>query len=246
MSERRNQTLLDMVRSMLSFTDLPYYLWGYALLTAVHLLNRVPSKAVPTTPYQVWTGRKPNLNYIRIWGCPTYVRVAQQDKLLPRGQKYRFVGYPSNTKGYLFYDPEHRSVFVARFAKFLEIEFLEESGDHRKVELDEIQPDTYEPQRELEIQEDEGPSTHTLRKSSRTIRPPERLSLIQEKGLDVLLIEETDPRTYREAMLDIDSEKWQEAMKSELDSMHQNQVWDLVQLPEGIVPIGCKWVYKRK
>ena len=49
-SERRNRTLLDMVRSMLSFTDLPYFLWGYALLTAVHLLNRVPSKAVPTTP----------------------------------------------------------------------------------------------------------------------------------------------------------------------------------------------------
>ena len=47
-------------------------------------------------------------------------------------------------------------------------------------------------------------------------------------------------------MLDIDSVKWQEAMKSKLDSMHQNQVWDLVQLPEGIVPIDCKWVYKRK
>ena len=126
---------------------------------------------------------------------------------MPRGQKYRFVGYPSNTKGYLFYNPEHRSVFVARFAKFLEIEFLEEGGDHRKVELVEIQPDTEEPQREHEIQEDEGPSTHTLHRSSRTIRSPERLSLIQKKGLDVLLTEETDPRTYREVMLDIDSER---------------------------------------
>ena len=47
-------------------------------------------------------------------------------------------------------------------------------------------------------------------------------------------------------MLDIDSVKWQSAMKSEIDSMHENQVWDLVPLPEGIVPIGCKWVYKRK
>ena len=64
--------------------------------------------------------------------------------------------------------------------------------------------------------------------------------------MDVLLVEETDLYTYREAMLDIDSMKWQEAMKSELDSMHQNQVWDLVPLPEGIVPIGSKWVYKRK
>ena len=35
-------------------------------------------------------------------------------------------------------------------------------------------------------------------------------------------------------------------MKSEMDSMHANQVWDLVELPEGVKPIGCKWVYKRK
>ena len=47
-------------------------------------------------------------------------------------------------------------------------------------------------------------------------------------------------------MLDIDSVKWQEAMKSELYSMYQNQVWDLVPLPEGIIPIGCKWVYNWK
>ena len=99
---------------------------------------------------------------------------------------------------------------------------------------------------EPEVQVDEGPSTHTLRRSQRVSRPPERLYLIQEKSLDVLLIEETDPFTYRESMLDIDSVKWQSAMKSEIDSMHENQVWDLVPLPEGIVPIGCKWVYKRK
>ena len=119
-SERRNRTLLDMVRSMLSFTDLPYFLWGYALLTSAHLLNKIPSKAVPTTPYEIWTGRKPNLNYVKVWGCPAYVRMAQQNKLMPRGQKFKFVRYPSNTKGYLFYDTEHRNVFVARFGKFLE------------------------------------------------------------------------------------------------------------------------------
>ena len=47
-------------------------------------------------------------------------------------------------------------------------------------------------------------------------------------------------------MRDIDSVKWLEAMKSEIDSMYQNQVWHLVDTPEGIKPIGCKWIYKRK
>ena len=47
-------------------------------------------------------------------------------------------------------------------------------------------------------------------------------------------------------MSNIDSEKWLDTMKSEIDSMHSNQVWTLVDLLKGIVPIGCKWTNKRK
>ena len=52
-SERRNRTLLDMVRSMMSQTDLPLYFWGYALETAAFTLNHVPSKSVEKTPYEI-------------------------------------------------------------------------------------------------------------------------------------------------------------------------------------------------
>ncbi len=55
-----------------------------------------------------------------------------------------------------------------------------------------------------------------------------------------------DPLTYEEAISDIDSSKCIEAIKSEMDSIYKNQVWDLVDPPEGIVPIGNKWVFKRK
>ena len=47
-------------------------------------------------------------------------------------------------------------------------------------------------------------------------------------------------------MSDIDSEKWLNAMKLEIDSIHSNQVWTLIDPLEDIVPIGCKWIYKRK
>ena len=47
-------------------------------------------------------------------------------------------------------------------------------------------------------------------------------------------------------MNDIDAHHWVKVMKSELDSMYSNQVWDLVKAPNGIKPVGCKWVYKRK
>ena len=64
-SERRNRTLLDMVRSMMSFTDLPIYLWRYALNTAIYILNRTPSKAVPKTPYEIWHVKLPSFNCMK-------------------------------------------------------------------------------------------------------------------------------------------------------------------------------------
>lgn len=45
-SKKRNRTLLDMVRSMVSYTDLLISLHGYALLTVTYVLNRIPSKAI--------------------------------------------------------------------------------------------------------------------------------------------------------------------------------------------------------
>ena len=65
-SERRNQTLLDMVRSMMSFMDLSEFLWGYCLITVIYILNRILSKTVPTTPYEIWHGKKPSLSHLRI------------------------------------------------------------------------------------------------------------------------------------------------------------------------------------
>ena len=63
---------------------------------------------------------------------------------------------------------------------------------------------------------------------------------------DVLLVDQNEPTTYQEAMLDPDSEKWLEAMKSEIQSMYDNQVWTLIDPPEGTKTIGCKWVFKKK
>ena len=69
-AERCNRTLMEMVRSMMSHSSVPISLWGEALKTAMYILNKVPSKAVPKTPFELWTGRKPSLRHIHIWGCP--------------------------------------------------------------------------------------------------------------------------------------------------------------------------------
>ena len=59
-------------------------------------------------------------------------------------------------------------------------------------------------------------------------------------------MDQDEPVTYQEAITGPESEKWLEAMKSEMDSMYTNQVWTLVEPPVGVNPIGCKWVFKKK
>ena len=63
-----------MIRSMMSPTDLPFTFWGYALETAAFTLNRVPSKAVEKTPYEMWTGKRHSLSFLTIWGYEAYVK----------------------------------------------------------------------------------------------------------------------------------------------------------------------------
>jgi hypothetical protein len=63
------------VCSMMSYSDLPLSLWMEALKTIIHILNRVPSKAVPKTLYELWIGREPSLKHLRVWGSPTEAKV---------------------------------------------------------------------------------------------------------------------------------------------------------------------------
>ena len=112
--ERRNRTLMDMVRSMRSNTKIPQYLWSEALKTAVYILNRVPTKVVPKTPFKLFKGWKPSLRHICVWGCPSEVRIynPQEKKLDPRTISGYFIGYVERSKGYRFYCPSHNTKIV--------------------------------------------------------------------------------------------------------------------------------------
>ena len=64
--------------------------------------------------------------------------------------------------------------------------------------------------------------------------------------MTILESHEDDPISYYKAINDKDFGFRKEAMKSELESMYSNNVWILMDLPQGVKPNGCKWVYKRK
>jgi hypothetical protein len=79
------------------------------------------------------------------------------------------------------------------------------------------------------------------RRSERAHRATDKLNLMIMGERDILFLDNDEPMTYVEAMMDPDSEKWQSVMRSEIDSMDVNQVWNLIDPPDGVKPIECKW-----
>ena len=60
-----------------------------------------------------------------------------------------------------------------------------------------------------------------------------------------MLLDHDEPTNYEEAMMSPDSDRWLEAMKSEIESMYVNIVWTLVNLPDDRQAIENKWIFKR-
>ena len=93
-----------MVRSIMAQANLPISYWGDALLTAAFIFNHVSSKSVTSTPYELWTKRKPCLSILRPCGLVAYIYndSYRYGKLGPKGKKCIFIRYSKQSKGYVF------------------------------------------------------------------------------------------------------------------------------------------------
>ena len=244
--------MLDMVRSMMSYSSLPLSFWGYVLQTAVYILNVVPSKSIQHTPLELWSGRKPSLRHIRIWGCTTHVLKGKTGKLEPRTEVCLFVGYPKGTRGGLFYNPQDKKVFVLTNATFLENDYMENFKPQSRVVLEELQSDHIRPRPVTVTGECNKETTNPMqdviapRRSGRVSKQPIRYTEAGEANVVVTNTSDDDPLSYKQAMDGLDKDKWLTAMEQEMESMYSNYVWELVDLPESVRPIGCKWIYKKK
>ena len=87
-------------------------------------MNLVPSKTVSTSPKDLWSGRKPILGHVWIWGSLTHVLKKDHGKLEAMAIVFLFVGYPKGTKGYMFYDPQEQRVLVSTNVCFLEDDYI--------------------------------------------------------------------------------------------------------------------------
>jgi len=118
--ERRNQTVVAMARALLKQRQMPSRFWGEAVMTAVHILNRSPTKALKNaTPYEAWHGRAPTVGHLKVFGCVAYTRrLTQLRKLDDRGETGVFIGYAEGAKAYRIYDPVSQRVRVSRDVVF--------------------------------------------------------------------------------------------------------------------------------
>ena len=108
-----------------------------------------------------------------------------------------------------------------------------------KTSLEEVQEPHVATEPSMEILQVSQPivestsSTQDPRRSSRIHHEPKRYGFLVTDDKTIDLVDQDEPTTYHEAMMSPNSEKWLQAMESEMQSMYDNQVWNLVDPPEG-------------
>ncbi|MCO5590431.1 hypothetical protein L7F22_044401 [Adiantum nelumboides] len=129
-AERKGRSLFNTSRSMLQVVALPQSYWEEVLAIACYLQNRLPSRTLPNlTPYTRWTGEKPNLSHIRIFGAPCYswIQSVHQTKLDSRAERCLLVGYGESfgVKAYRLYNPTKQKFLFSRDVIFDEESLLQ-------------------------------------------------------------------------------------------------------------------------
>ena len=250
-AERLNRTIVKMARSMLLDSKLPKKFWGEAISTAVYLKNRTPVKALNKTPFEVWHGKKPKVNHLRMFDSDAYAHVPRDKraKFDTKTRKFIMVEYGNVTKGYRLYDATEGKIIHSRDVTFNEkvkecrqntqgtaksdYQLIVEFSEVSEIEMDH---DITQPE---QVQES---SPLEPRRSTRTRKQPDYYGQESSNVCEVT----QSPVSYREATTGPDKRKWETAMETEMTSLRENHVWDLVKLPAGKRTVGSKWVYKVK
>ena len=119
--ERRNQTVVEIVRCLLKSMQAPSKFWGEAVKMAVYILNRSPTKSLnQKTPFEAWFGRKPSARHLRTFGCVAYAKRNGPGvtKLADRSILGVFLGYEPGTKGYRVFYPVNEKLMLSRDVVF--------------------------------------------------------------------------------------------------------------------------------
>ncbi|XP_068319497.1 uncharacterized protein [Pyrus communis] len=146
-AERKNRTIMNMVRSMLSAKQIPKTFWPEAVNWTVHVLNRCPTLAVKNkTPKKAWNGHKPSVDHFRIFGCIAHAHVLdnRRVKLDAKSCKCILLGVSEESKAYRLYEPVSQKIIISRDVVFEDDQQWKWGDSHKEAIVTELEWDTDE------------------------------------------------------------------------------------------------------
>uniref|UniRef100_A0A2N9EH16 Integrase catalytic domain-containing protein n=1 Tax=Fagus sylvatica TaxID=28930 RepID=A0A2N9EH16_FAGSY len=220
-TERINRTLIEKVRCMLRMAKLPKSFWAKAVQTACYLINR--SSSVPLDfdiPERVWTGEDASYAHLKVFGCKTFAHVPKEQrlKLNDKATPCIFVGY-----GDAVFDFEKSEKSKSTVEGVSDLTPTSSSSDIA-TDIEEVQVENY---------------------------GDEPAGVDGDDAIDTEGVEQGEqPYSTRDGRTSVQSHKdkqsWMKAMHEEMNSLHKNNTYELVELPKGKKALRNKWVFKLK
>nr|GEW94370.1 retrovirus-related Pol polyprotein from transposon TNT 1-94 [Tanacetum cinerariifolium] len=256
--ERKNRTLPKMSRVMLNEQSLPQKFWCNAVDTLTYILNRILIRAIlGKTPYELLRGRKPTLDYFRVFGSKCFILNTKDyhTKFDPKSYEDVFLGYTQNSKAYIILNKHTRKIEESLTLTFDETPPPFKTSSLADNDLDEEEAIKVTERKTLENDiEDETlkiDEIFNIKKSrnhplenvignhnQRTLR-----SQAQNQSNFFCFISTIEHKNVNEALTD---ESWIIAIQEELNQFIVNDVWELVPQPRNMTIIRTKWVFRNK
>ncbi|GJW66255.1 retrovirus-related pol polyprotein from transposon TNT 1-94 [Tanacetum coccineum] len=209
------------------------------------------------TPYELLRGRKPNLNYFRVFGSKCFILNTKDylTKFDPKSYEGVFLGYSQNSKAYIILNKQTMKVEESLNVTFDETppppktspleddELVEEEAievSKTKPIGNDLEDISLENNQIVNIKESK---THPLENVIGNLNQRTLRSQAQDKSNFFCFISTIEPKNINEALKD---ENWVMAMQEELNQFKTNDVWELVPNPMDMTIIGTKWVYRNK
>ncbi|GEM08048.1 gag-Pol polyprotein [Rhodotorula toruloides] len=247
-AERVNRSIVEGIVSLLAQAGAPKTLWAEALQAFVFVKNRSPHAALSSNvPLAVWRNRPARVDMLRTWGCRAWHTVTNgRSKLDDRAIPLIFVGYDGDTAAYRLFDPVTRKTI--------------RSAPGTRAPVTPAAPPAVTPRAPLSV----GANTSTPDSPDPLdfLSDPFGATLAEVAALiaatsheldaadDAFSLPTSDPRNHREAMRDLDVERWRAGEAEEFSSLRDEfKVFHTVErsdVPPDAKILGCRFVYRRK
>merc|ERR1712023_43512 len=275
-SERTIRTLCTIIRSLLNHADMSHKYWCYACETATYLYNRLEHSALKgTTPYEKFIGKKPNISNLVTWGCigVCHVLPDKRNNALSDTAKYvRMLGYHQRFKTYIVMT-ETGKILSRKISKWYEKVFKFPKRKNKEIKIN-SDDDGDKDLSSSSNAKHSSSKNHTTQESIAVSRPRRKRTFPTRMGQDLIFneiktltnerddilndtdinaylssiknIDDTTPKTYKEAITGDEKNHWIPSIADELNSLRETDTFELVKLPKGVNIVSSKWVFKKK